>query len=249
MAGVLDGIRVLDFGRYIAGPFCAALLGDLGAEVIRIERIGGGEDRGMIPVGAGPEGRRRDVSRDEPQQARDDPRPGGAQGARDRPEIGRDGRCRGRQLAAAGAALASARSRQPAPDQARHHSDDGDRLRLRRADEPQARFRRDRPDDERRGLSVRHARAADRAQGAVGRFRHGVAVGVRHLGGADRARQDRARPEGRGRPAADRDRLHQRHPDGAGAHSGEPDCDHSTAVSTRRRRTSSGRGTAGSSPR
>ena len=55
VAGVLDGIRVLDFGRYIAGPFCAALLGDLGAEVIRIERIGGGEDRSMIPVGAGPD--------------------------------------------------------------------------------------------------------------------------------------------------------------------------------------------------
>src|SRR5437660_5148783 len=54
MSGVLDGIRVLDFGRYIAGPFCAALLGELGAEVIRIERIGGGEDRGLIPVGAGP---------------------------------------------------------------------------------------------------------------------------------------------------------------------------------------------------
>jgi crotonobetainyl-CoA:carnitine CoA-transferase CaiB-like acyl-CoA transferase len=56
MSGVLDGIRVLDFGRYIAGPFCAALLGDLGAEVIRTERIGGGEDRGLIPVGTGPEG-------------------------------------------------------------------------------------------------------------------------------------------------------------------------------------------------
>jgi crotonobetainyl-CoA:carnitine CoA-transferase CaiB-like acyl-CoA transferase len=55
VTGVLEGIRVLDFGRYIAGPFCAALLGDLGAEVIRIERIGGGEDRGMIPVGAGPD--------------------------------------------------------------------------------------------------------------------------------------------------------------------------------------------------
>src|SRR5438270_8175438 len=55
-AGVLDGIRVLDFGRYIAGPFCAALLGDLGAEVIRIERIGGGEDRFFIPVGAGEDG-------------------------------------------------------------------------------------------------------------------------------------------------------------------------------------------------
>src|SRR5438132_1772438 len=56
MPGVLDGIRILDFGRYIAGPFCAALLADLGAEVIRIERLGGGEDRPFIPVGAGPEG-------------------------------------------------------------------------------------------------------------------------------------------------------------------------------------------------
>jgi crotonobetainyl-CoA:carnitine CoA-transferase CaiB-like acyl-CoA transferase len=55
VSGVLDNIRVLDFGRYIAGPFCAALLGDLGAEVIRIERVGGGEDRFFIPVGAGPE--------------------------------------------------------------------------------------------------------------------------------------------------------------------------------------------------
>src|SRR4029077_16639819 len=57
---VLEGIRVLDFGRYIAGPFCAALLADFGAEVIRIERLGGGEDRPFIPVGipvgAPPEG-------------------------------------------------------------------------------------------------------------------------------------------------------------------------------------------------
>src|SRR5438309_11136512 len=57
---VLAGIRVLDFGRYIAGPFCAALLADFGAEVIRIERLGGGEDRPSIPVGipvgAGPAG-------------------------------------------------------------------------------------------------------------------------------------------------------------------------------------------------
>ena len=56
MTGVLDGIRVLDFGRYIAGPFCAALLADLGAEVIRVERLGGGEDRGFIPVDPGPAG-------------------------------------------------------------------------------------------------------------------------------------------------------------------------------------------------
>ena len=50
--GVLAGIRVLDFGRYIAGPYCAALLADLGADVIRIERIAGGEDRWVAPVGA-----------------------------------------------------------------------------------------------------------------------------------------------------------------------------------------------------
>jgi crotonobetainyl-CoA:carnitine CoA-transferase CaiB-like acyl-CoA transferase len=56
VTGVLDGIRVLDFGRYIAGPFCAALLADLGAEVIRVERLGGGEDRGFIPVDPGPAG-------------------------------------------------------------------------------------------------------------------------------------------------------------------------------------------------
>src|SRR3990172_3310378 len=47
---VLGGIRVLDFGRYIAGPYCAALLADLGADVIRVERVGGGEDRWVAPV-------------------------------------------------------------------------------------------------------------------------------------------------------------------------------------------------------
>jgi crotonobetainyl-CoA:carnitine CoA-transferase CaiB-like acyl-CoA transferase len=50
MGDVLAGIRVLDFGRYIAGPYCAALLADLGADVIRIERRGGGEDRWVAPV-------------------------------------------------------------------------------------------------------------------------------------------------------------------------------------------------------
>lgn len=53
---VLAGIRVLDFGRFIAGPASAALLGDLGAEVIRIDKLGGGEDRGMTPVTAFGEG-------------------------------------------------------------------------------------------------------------------------------------------------------------------------------------------------
>lgn len=46
----LTGIRVLDFGRYIAGPYCGALLGDYGADVIRVERMGGNEDRFTVPV-------------------------------------------------------------------------------------------------------------------------------------------------------------------------------------------------------
>jgi crotonobetainyl-CoA:carnitine CoA-transferase CaiB-like acyl-CoA transferase len=42
---------VLDFGRYIAGPYCAALLAEHGAEVIRIEKREGSEDRFVAPVG------------------------------------------------------------------------------------------------------------------------------------------------------------------------------------------------------
>ncbi len=55
-APLLAGIRVLDFGRFVAGPYCATLLGYLGAEVIRIEKRGGGEDRFIAPVCPGGEG-------------------------------------------------------------------------------------------------------------------------------------------------------------------------------------------------
>src|ERR1700752_2990288 len=50
MPGVLEGIRVLDFGRYIAGPYCAALLAEQGAEVIRVEKRDGSEDPFQAPV-------------------------------------------------------------------------------------------------------------------------------------------------------------------------------------------------------
>jgi len=53
---VLAGVRVLDFGRYVAGPYCATLLGYLGAEVIRIERRVGGEDRYIAPIAESGEG-------------------------------------------------------------------------------------------------------------------------------------------------------------------------------------------------
>src|SRR5258705_13749378 len=56
MADVLAGVRVLDFGRYIAGPYCAALLAEHGAEVIRVEKREGSEDRYTAPVAATGEG-------------------------------------------------------------------------------------------------------------------------------------------------------------------------------------------------
>jgi crotonobetainyl-CoA:carnitine CoA-transferase CaiB-like acyl-CoA transferase len=56
MEQVLKGIRVLDFGRFIAAPWCSALLGDMGAEVIRIEKREGGEDRWVQPVASTGEG-------------------------------------------------------------------------------------------------------------------------------------------------------------------------------------------------
>jgi crotonobetainyl-CoA:carnitine CoA-transferase CaiB-like acyl-CoA transferase len=56
MAGVLDGIRVLDYGRFIAAPWCSALLADMGADVLRVEKREGGEDRWVQSVTDGGEG-------------------------------------------------------------------------------------------------------------------------------------------------------------------------------------------------
>jgi len=51
-SGVLSGIRVIDFGRFIAGPYCGMLLADMGADVIRVDRRQGSEDRYTGPVTA-----------------------------------------------------------------------------------------------------------------------------------------------------------------------------------------------------
>lgn len=51
-AGPLDGLRVVEMGQLIAGPFCGQLLGDMGAEVVKIEAPGAGDT--MRQWGQGP---------------------------------------------------------------------------------------------------------------------------------------------------------------------------------------------------
>jgi crotonobetainyl-CoA:carnitine CoA-transferase CaiB-like acyl-CoA transferase len=41
--GPLDGVRVLELGQLIAGPFCGQLLGDFGADVVKVEALGDGD--------------------------------------------------------------------------------------------------------------------------------------------------------------------------------------------------------------
>ena len=81
---MLDGILVADFSRVLAGPLAAMLLGDLGADVIKVERPDGGDDtRAWGPPW------RDDVSTyylaAQPQQALDRARPEGPR----RPELAR----------------------------------------------------------------------------------------------------------------------------------------------------------------
>ncbi len=50
MGQVLEGIKVVDLARFVAGPYCAMLLGDMGAEVIKVEKPRGDEQRKLKPA-------------------------------------------------------------------------------------------------------------------------------------------------------------------------------------------------------
>ena len=52
----LSGIRVIGLEQYMSGPYCTMLLGDAGAEVIKIERPGSGDPRRAIPPFADQDG-------------------------------------------------------------------------------------------------------------------------------------------------------------------------------------------------
>jgi crotonobetainyl-CoA:carnitine CoA-transferase CaiB-like acyl-CoA transferase len=49
VSGPLQGVRVVDLSRFIAGPFCTQILADMGAEVIKVERPGGEDARHHAP--------------------------------------------------------------------------------------------------------------------------------------------------------------------------------------------------------
>ena len=50
MSRPLEGIKILEFGNFIAGPFCGMLLADMGAEVIKIEPLNGDMSRAIPPL-------------------------------------------------------------------------------------------------------------------------------------------------------------------------------------------------------
>ena len=70
----LDGVRVLDLTRALAGPYCTMMLGDYGADVVKIELPKVGDDTATLGTSLYRGGERLFPQR-QPQQAQHDPEP------------------------------------------------------------------------------------------------------------------------------------------------------------------------------
>ena len=72
--GPLKGLKVFDLTRVLAGPTCVQMLGDMGADVIKIERPGAGDDtRAFAPPYMPGHHRERLFRRRQPQQTQRNP--------------------------------------------------------------------------------------------------------------------------------------------------------------------------------
>ena len=105
---MLDGIRVLDLSRVIAGPYCAMLHGDLGADVVKVERPGRGDDLRALRGGNGMSAT---FAAMQPQKARHRRRSPAARGRAARLRAGPPRRRRHRELPAGRRRQARARLR------------------------------------------------------------------------------------------------------------------------------------------
>ena len=193
---VLAGVRVLDFGRYVAGPYCATLLGYLGAEVIRIEKRDGGEDRYIAPIAASGEGgvffqtacNKKSLTLD----------PASAQGREIVQRLVRTADVVVANLTRSGLEVTRARLREPQGNSCRHHPRDADFVRRRRSARGKWRLRWRRAGNVRGDVHDRHTWQSGQVRCALRRLFDGRAVRVRHAGGADASRADRRRPGSEG---------------------------------------------------
>ena len=214
MPDPLHGIRVLDFGRFIAGPFCAALLADLGADVVRVEKVRGGEDRFLMPVTAAGDGAYYlQVNRGKRGMTLNPRTPEGRhvlQRLVARTDVV------GGQPAGRGAEGPRARLRRALGHQAGRDSDQRIGVRRRRAVFPPAGLRRDRAGDVRHHVSLRARGRADQGLLPVRRLHDGARGDRGHTGRAAGAARHRAGPAGAGVAARFGAHHRQRHADGAG---------------------------------
>ena len=58
MNNILDGLKVIDCTQILAGPFCTMMLGDMGAEIIKVEKPNGGDDICLLYTSPSPRDQR-----------------------------------------------------------------------------------------------------------------------------------------------------------------------------------------------